>query len=140
MFELGKWNPLLALILATILGSMTYVWQKSVDRDEALSALRQQEYSYFISAYQNNISMSSPKSLAIYHQAMQRLFVIGSDDVILTVGALNDYLASTSGSESTRSVDEVRQLSVKVYKAMRNDCFEETQLIDNELEKLLPFR
>ena len=138
--ELEEWIPLLAVVSATILGSLTYVWQKYVDRKEALIALRQQEYNRFLNDYINAISDESPQSLAIYHQAFQRLFVVGSDEVIRTTGALNNSLASTSGRpRSSKEIDEIQHLLVEMYKAMRNDCFEKTQITDDELRQLSPF-
>ena len=69
--------------------------------------------------------------------ALGSAFVVASDDVLLSIGKLDRYMRSTPFS--TRSTGELKQLILQMFKTMRQDCFEKTDITDEDFSRLLPF-
>lgn len=101
--------PVLVVVLTTLAGLMTYVFQKRTDRRNELVKMRQEEYRKFIDAFQTTVNENTEKSLGEYHKSMLKLFVVASDRVITAVGNLNAYMADTSRNRGERNMPEVGQ-------------------------------
>ncbi|MCP5364889.1 MAG: hypothetical protein H6905_06655 [Hyphomicrobiales bacterium] len=119
-------------------GVLAYFLQKFADRKNQLINTCREEYTKFISAFQDAVEINTPESVVSYHKAKGILFVVASDSVIVAVGNLNQYMAETSPSGSERDIQKVGSLMTTMFRAMRQDCFESTHLADREITNLLP--
>lgn len=134
------WMPV-AIALLTLGGAAaTYAYQRSVDRKTALVELRHAAYRSYLHSF---MAMSdSPKRIEeirrAYYQAEVELLVVGSDDVVKSVGALSRFYMDTNADRLNRDVGEVRRLVAEVCRAMRADCFEKTKLTNDEVRALVP--
>jgi|SRR5579859_3341843 len=132
-----------AVVLTALLGIVAYSIQKSIDRRNSLNDLRKERYRMFIEAFQTGIEFSTEEKLAAYHVAYLLLILVASNEVLRAAGALNVYMARTSvtaEARASRTRKEFDPLLISLIKEMRLDCFEKTNLTDEEISRLLPFQ
>lgn len=137
---LAEWSPFLIAILSVAGAAGTYAYQRIVDRKSALIEMRRVAYRDYLSAF---IAMSdSPERVEDirqrYYQAEVELLVVGSDEVIQAVGKLSNFYAVTNDDRFNRDAGEVRRLVAEICKAMRSDCFEESNLSIEEIRAIVP--
>lgn len=72
------------------------------------------------------------------YQSEIELLIVGSDEVIQKVGTLSQYYAQTNDDRFNRNGAEVRRLVAEVCRAMRTDCFEQSNLSVDEIKALVP--
>ena len=73
-----------------------------------------------------------------YYQAEVDLLVVGSDSVVKSVGALSRFYAETNADRFNRDTGEVRRLVAEICRNMRADCFEKSNLTNDEVKALVP--
>ncbi|PYB77856.1 hypothetical protein [Rhizobium wuzhouense] len=137
---IAEWSPFLVVILSVAGAAGTYAYQKIVDRNSALIEMRRAAYRNYLGAF---IAMSdSPERVEDvrrkYYQAEVELLVVGSDQVIQAVGKLSNFYAATNHDRFNRDAAEVRRLVAEICKAMRADCFEESNLSIEEIRAIVP--
>lgn len=66
------------------------------------------------------------------------MLIVGSDAVVQRVGALSKFYAETNADRFNRDTSEVRRLVAEICRAMRTDCFEESDLTNDEIQALVP--
>lgn len=135
-----EWMPLLIAALTIFGAAATYAYQKWVDRRSALVEIRRDAYRNYLNAF---MAMSdSPERIEEirrgYYQAEVELLVVGSDNVVQKVGALSRFYAETNEDRFNRDAAKVRLLVADVCRAMRADCFEKSDLTNEEVQALVP--
>ena len=134
---MAEFIPFIATVLTALCAILTYSFQKRFDRRNELLKMRKEEYKKFIEAYLQHAAYSTEETEKTYTMALANAFVVASDDVLLSIGKLDRYMRSTP--PSTRSTGELKQLILQMFKTMRQDCFEKTDITDEDFSRLLPF-
>ena len=134
--------PLWIAVLTIIGAAVSYAYQRRVDRVSALVEMRRQAYRNYLGAF---MSMSdSPERVEeirrTYYQSEVDLLVVGSDEVAKRVGALSRFYSETNDDRFNRDANEVRRLVAEICRAMRQDCFEQTELTIDEIQALVPIK
>lgn len=129
-----------AAIVAVLLGIITYVVQKNLERSNNLTALRRRHYLNFI---EKNMAISRKLDEGASFDlmnAVSAIAVVGSDDVVRTVGAYYSFLKSVATPVQPRDHDRMVELLTEAIFAMRRDCFERSKIAALELTSFLPYR
>jgi len=135
-----SWLPILIAVLPIVGAAGTYAYQRKADRKSALVEIRRAAYRNYLNSF---MAMSdTPEAMddirRKYYQAETELLVVGSDAVIQRVGALSRFYAITNHDRFNRDASEVRKLVAEVSRAMRDDCFEKTNLSIDDIKALVP--
>ncbi len=121
--------------------ALVYGYQKSIDRKTALIELRRKSYRDFVEAFVD-MTLTPEHNDAIKSAYMKKefdLLIVGSDETIRAVSALNNSYSKTNDDRYNRDVDMTKQLVANVCSAMRNDCFEKTSLKQDDIASMTPF-
>jgi hypothetical protein len=135
-------NALIPVILALITvggGVVAYIYQKRIDSSNAHLELRRAAYVEFLQSVTNQTDIGTAQTLNAYHQSQARLFLVAPDGVVRSAGAFQKYMNETSQGQASRDRGRVTRLIVTTVREMRQDCFSETSLSDDELISLAPF-
>lgn len=136
-----EWTPVIAVVVSAIVGLGIYNMQKIVDRRFELKKLREEAYSRYLKIMFDAIIVGGDQQKKHEHnKEYLGLFAVASDNVLDKTGALWVYLRDTSDPkmEKQRTQDEVNELFIAVFKAMRKDCFEPTKLRDKRIAEIFP--
>ena len=129
--------PIIVAFLTIGFGFLTYLFQKFRDRKEDLIKIRRLEYRKWIQAFYD-VTSGKTDALLEFNKCTNDLFLYGSDEVVEAVGSFKNYMRNTSDGSVYRDIDEVRNLLAKVIREMRNDCFESTKLMQEDIRNILP--
>ncbi len=141
---MGDWvsiiGPMFAAAIVVGGGAMAYRWQKTIDRRTALIELRRKAYQRYLAAFvsvTNTPDAIAEISLELF-QCEFHLLIVASDEVVKHVGTLRKFYLDTNDDRMNRNTEITRQLIANVCQAMREDCFEESNLAMDEYQKLVP--
>jgi hypothetical protein len=136
----AQWIPVIAVLVAALIGVVGYVVQKFIDRRFELKKLREEAYSNYLQAMYEGITSGDKEKKDKHSQEYFRLFAVASDEVLDTTGELWVYLRDTSSPQpkKPRSQEEVDKLFIAMFKAMRKDCFQPTKLKDTRIAEIFP--
>lgn len=132
---------LIAAGLAATLGLRNYSKQKDIGRRNDLKKMRMEDYKRLLEAYVDTIPSSenpietTPQE---YLKAQLDLFVVASDEVVRRAGELQGHLVTHPPSSGSRDVEHIKNLFTAMFRAMREDCFEITEISDEEISRLSP--
>jgi hypothetical protein len=147
-----------AAVVAAILARRSYVKQKESDREEDLRMKRAGEYEGYIKAFREVVyhaeRLHQPgrddektewflgEARARYDEAYNYLTVIASDRVFLRATDLHERLSQHYDGESIdtdkmRADEEIKNLYTELIVAMREDCFEATELSKEQINPRL---
>jgi hypothetical protein len=131
--------PVLVALATALLGGVLYVFQKGIDRRNALIELRRKTYQDFTDSLFETVLRGTEESLSQFNKCSARLIIVGSDDVAAKVGNWKKYMARTSpGGPETRDMKESKRLMAEFVIAMRRDCFEKSNLRVDQVYEMLP--
>ncbi len=132
--------PLLVAVISIVGGGLVYLYQKRVDRRVALAELKRGAYREFLAAFldMTNTPEKDRDVTNRYLKAEFDLLVIASDSVLKHVSALDRYYGDTNTKRHERDSKKIRELISNAALAMREDCFEKSNLGANELQTLIP--
>jgi hypothetical protein len=136
----GEYIPLIVTALGVLGAAITYTYQRRVDRKTALIELRRKAYRDYLRAFLS-MTDSNERDEKIRHDLLEaefELLVIASDRVIKEIGALSQYYSETNDDRFNRNAPKVRALVAEVCRAMRQDCFERTDLTIDEIQAVVP--
>ncbi|MBI4725205.1 MAG: hypothetical protein HY765_09575 [Rhodomicrobium sp.] len=129
-----------AAVVAVFLGIVTYIVQKSVERSNQLTELRRRHYLNFIEknmAISQRLDESTSFDLM---NAVSSIAVVGSDDVVRTVGAYYSFLKTVATPVQPADQNRMVELLTDSIFAMRRDCFERSKISAPELTSFLPYQ
>jgi len=134
------WLPVLIAALTAAGGVGSYLLQKRADRRHQLIEMRRAAYRAYIDAFMDQISPENDTKTQVALQKREMdLFLVASDPVLAAVGSFSRYGVDTSrGSGKARDITQYKTLLSALLLAMRNDCFEKSQLSEKEALALLP--
>ncbi|WFU09198.1 hypothetical protein QA646_18325 [Rhizobium sp. CB3090] len=136
----GEYIPLIVTVLGLVGAAITYTYQRNVDRKTTLMELRRKAYRDYLRAFL--LMTGTPERDEEIQNSLLaaefELLVVGSDQVVKCVGALSQYYAETNHDRFNRSGSKVRSLVAEVCRAMRQDCFEGTDLSIDEIQAIVP--
>jgi len=134
------WVPIAVAVLTIGGAAVTYAYQRTVDRRNALVELRRAAYRDYLAAFldMSNSSEWVAEITNRHNKAEIDLLVVGSDRVVQQVGDLHRYYSETNHDRFNRDAENVRRLVAQVAKAMRSDCFEESNLSIDQISDLVP--
>jgi hypothetical protein len=130
----------IAAVVAILLGVITYIVQKNLERGNRLTELRRQHYLNFI---EKNMTISRRLDEATSFDlmnAVSAIAVVGSDDVVRSVGAYYAFLKSVATPVRPSDQDRMVALLTEAIFAMRRDCFEKSRISARDLITFLPYR
>jgi hypothetical protein len=131
--------PVLVALATALLGGVLYVFQKGIDRRNALIELRRKTYQDFTDSFFETTLLGTAESLAHFNKCAARLVIVGSDDVAAKVGIWKKYMAQTSpGSAQARDMKVSKRLMAEFVISMRRDCFEKSKLQIDQIYEMLP--
>ena len=136
---IASYVAVIVALLTLIGGFFTYSFQRRTDRRNQLIEIRRTAYRAYLSALMDQISSPTTEALNHLLKCEFELFAVASDATIRKIGEFSNYMIATSydnRDKRDRSLHK-RQLA-EVLLAMRNDCFEKTQLSVEEASQLLP--
>lgn len=116
----------------------SYIEQREIDRKNDLKKMRMEQYKQTIESVVDTI----PDQVSADYLKMQlSLFVVASDEVLRRTGAVHEVLRKESSDPPTdpKKLQEIKASFTAMFRAMREDCFEATELSDEEISKLIPF-
>lgn len=131
--------------LATVgLGLRAYKHQKRVDRQHELKQVKEKAYESLLQLMYFAVTSEDQQIKTSFNAQYFNLFTIASDDALRHVGDLWVYLRDTSFQpdgpppKKIREEAEVHRLFVAMFRAIRRDCFEPTELTDQEIIDRFP--
>ena len=131
--------PVLVALATALLGGLLYVFQKGIDRKNALIELRRKTYQDFIDSLFETVARGTQESLSQFNKCSARLIIVGSDDVAAKVGNWKTYMAESSpGGPQIRDMKESKRMMAEFVIAMRRDCFEKSKLGADQVYEMLP--
>jgi hypothetical protein len=133
--------PILVALAAAVSGAIVYVFQKAIDRKNALIELRRKTYQDFIDSFFDTTFHGTEESLSQFNKCAARLVIIGSDEVAKKVGTWKKYMADTSpGGACARDMKMSKRLMAEFIISMRRDCFERSDLGIEQVYAMLPIQ
>ncbi len=147
-----------AAVVAAILARSSYVKQKESDREEDVRTRRAEEYEGYIKAFREvvyhagrlhqpggddaNTQWFLGEARARYDGAYNYLTVIASDRVFLRATDLHERLSQHYEGEivnpdKMRADGQIKDLYTELIVAMREDCFEATELSKEQINPRL---
>jgi hypothetical protein len=133
--------PILVALAAAVFGAIVYVFQKAIDRKNALIELRRKTYQDFIDSFYDTSFHGTKESLSHFNKCAARLVIIGSDEVTKKVGIWRKYMEDTSpNSAHTRDTKLSKRLMAEFIISMRRDCFEKSDLGIEQVYAMIPIQ
>lgn len=135
-----EYMPLFVTLIGIFGAIGVYAYQRAADRLFALVEIRRAAYRNYLNAFMamTNSPERQDDISRHYNNSEIELLVVGSDGVIQAVGNLSRFYSETNHDRFNRDVLEIRRLVAEVCRAMREDCFEKTDLSINEIQALVP--
>ncbi|MDD9719149.1 hypothetical protein PVW51_00500 [Sulfitobacter sp. PR48] len=128
-------ETILAALVASAFGSAAYLYQKSVDRKEALIEKRRTAYEAMLSALYHFDFRERARGTEQYDKARLQLALLASDDVLRALSMVHE---GTHVDGDGIGPEDLNQRSVDLVCAMREDVFESTKISGSDLEYILP--
>jgi len=130
--------PLIITTLTIPGGFAAYGYQKMIDRKNALIAARRECYQKLLTSLQNFLSSGDSQAFLQFNLNRAEAFLLASDKVAMAIG---NFIAANQHDISENS-DLTASASIDAYcimaREMRNDCFEKTNLSDEQLKLAVP--
>lgn len=126
---------LLAPFVAAAFGLLIYGRQRKIDRRETLIEARRRVYKHFLDATFEHAEHRSEESRFNYDKSKTELLLVASDSVLKSIVMLQE--ASVMDDVALGRWD-VHERVLPVIEAMRQDCFETSNISETELSYLTP--
>jgi len=136
--------PLLVTILTIFGAAITYAIQKIADRKNELIIRRRQIYTDFLASLSKQISAPHQTNRMTLDMKRAEIFLLASDKVALAVGdffRISKKVAkeeSLQGSANDESKITFLESYAKMVLAMREDCFEKSNLNAKQAVAAMP--
>lgn len=130
MFE-----TLLAAFVASAFGAAAYLYQKRVDRSEALIEKRREAYETMLEALYHYDPVTHTKPTKEYDLARISMSLLASDKVLEALAMVHE---GTCYDGSGIGPVDLNQRTVDMVFAMREDVFEATEVAVSDLEYVVP--
>jgi hypothetical protein len=137
---LKDYATLIAIPAAAIVGSITYRWQKNVDRKSALIELRLKAYTNYLDALFNLIVKINPENNMSYNLKLMELSAVASDEVVRKVGNIRQIFKESGSGPGSIDKEQSKKLIGEAVLSMRKDCFETSDLTIPEIIDVTPIR
>ena len=128
-------ETVLAAVVASAFGSAAYLYQKSVDRKEALIEKRRAAYEAALKALYAFDFRNREIGKEAYDFARVQLALLASDEVLRELAMVHE---GTPVDDNAIGYGDLNQRAVDLVRAMREDVFEKTEVANSDLEYIVP--
>jgi hypothetical protein len=145
-------TTVLVAFVTAVLGLVSYLYQKSIDRQVELRNRKMKEYERYLTAFRSYTSLydfgrepadndeERIKAVNEYWLAYSNLFHIASDSVLLAVADFHKLAWVGETDLVGEAYDqEFKDLYAEIIVEMRKDAFQRTKLQKEQMENNLPF-
>ncbi|TAK46726.1 MAG: hypothetical protein EPO23_13775 [Xanthobacteraceae bacterium] len=119
-------------------GILSYTYQRRVDRRNQLIEIRRTAYRTYLAAFMDQILKPTTETQQHLLKCEFDLFVVASDRTIKSVSSFSRYGIDTSFEKNARDTTLYKKLLAECLLAMRQDCFEKSKLLGDEVLALMP--
>ena len=132
---IASWVPIVTALIAIVGGAVAYWNQKRVDRRESLNERRRSVYQRFLEALFDHVEFRTDETRRAYDRIKCELLLVASDRVLKELPMVQE--ASTMDMNALGPEDVHNRVSA-LFKAMRKDSFERTEIEGWGFEYLVP--
>ena len=132
---IASWVPILTALIAVGGGAVAYWNQKRIDRRESLNERRRNVYQRFLEALFDHVESRTEKTRRAYDRIKCELLLGASDRVLKELPMVQE--ASTMDMDAL-GPEDVNERVLELFKAMRKDSFEKTEMKGWDLNYLVP--